>query len=171
MKKLRVVIPLALAVIGIMVISLNVAFAQGEQGERDADSGTGSLATKVAEILGLDAVEVGSAIKQAREELRDEALKKKIDGFVQRGRITQKQADEYLEWIQSRPIELPEIRKHSFGKQGRENKSFGPGGHFKKGPSFEEIEKKLKAMVESGDITQEEADEKLRGSYQRSDQG
>ena len=168
MKKLRVVIPLALAVIGIMVISLNVAFAQGE---RDADSGTGSLATKVAEILGLDAVEVDSAIKQAREELRDEALKKKLDGFVQRGRITQKQADEYLEWIQSRPIEFPEIRKHSFGKQGRENKSFGLGGHFKKGPSFEEIEKKLKAMVESGDITQEEADAKLRVLYQRSDQG
>ena len=66
-------------------------------------------------------------------------------------------------------MELPEIRKHSFSKQGRGNKGFGHRSHFKKGPSkgpsFEEIEKKLNSMVENGDITQEEADAKLRVSY------
>ena len=71
--------------------------------------------------------------------------------MVESGDITQEEADAKLGGIR--------------------DKSFGLGGHFKKGPSFEGIEKKLKAMVESGDITQEEADAKLRVLYQRSDQG
>ena len=161
MKKLWVVIPLALTVVAITAISFSVAFAEGDG---DGDSNTGILATKVAEILGLDAAVVGDAIKQAREELKDEVIKEKLTGLVEEGRMTQQQAGEYLEWIQLKPEGLPPIRKRFFGKPGRQNKGWagpGPRGHFNKGPSFEGIEKKLNAMVENGDITQDEADAKL----------
>jgi hypothetical protein len=52
--------------------------------------------------------------------------------------------------------------RHKSGKgQGR---FFGPPNDFKGKPSFnmEDVQKKLNAMVEDGDITQEEAEAKLK---------
>ena len=51
MKKLRIIIPLSIAVVAVAIISFSIAFAQGNEG---GDSNAGKLATKVAEILGLD---------------------------------------------------------------------------------------------------------------------
>lgn len=48
------------------------------------------------------------ALKQARQEMRDEALGTWLQKLVEDGKITQGEADQYLEWWQSRPdIELP----------------------------------------------------------------
>ena len=115
----------------------------------------------------MDTAIVDDAIKQAREELRDEAIPKKLDALVEKGRLTQEQADEYLNWIQSRPEGLPAIGKRFFGKKGHHRgwKShgnvFGFRNHFNGEPSLEDIYKKLNAMVEDGVITQEEAEAKL----------
>ena len=138
------------------------------QGNGEGDSNASKLATKVAEILGLDTAVVDDAIKQAREELRDEAIQKKLDALVEKGRLTQEQADEYLNWIQSRPEGIPAIGKRFFGKKGHHRgwKShggfFGSRNYFNGEPSLEDIQKKLNTMVENGDITQEEADAKLK---------
>ena len=165
MRKLQIIIPLVIAVVAVAVISFSIALAQGNEG---GDSNASKLAIRVAEILGLDTAVVDDAIKQAREELRDEAIQKKLNALVEKGRLTQEQADESLNWIQSRPEGIPAIGKHFFGKRGHHKgwKShggfFGSRNYFIGEPSYEDIQKKLNIMVEDGDITQEEAEAKLK---------
>ena len=165
MRKLRIIIPIAIAVIAVTVFSITVVFAQGNKKD---DSNAGKLAIKVAEILGLDAAEVDDAIKQARRELRDETVQNNLNAMVEKGRLTQEQADEHLDWIQSKPEGIPAIGKHSFGKKGHHRgwkghgRFFGPQNYFNGKPSVEDFQKKLNAMVENGDITQEEAQAKLK---------
>ena len=165
MRKLWIIIPLSIAVVAVAIISFSIALAQGIEG---SDSNASKLATKVAGILGLDTAVVDDAIKQAREELRDEATQKKLDALVEKGRLTKKQADEYLNWIQSKPEAIPAIGKRFFGKRGYHSgwKShggvFGYRDYFNGEPSLEDIQKKLNAMVEYGVITQEEGEAKLK---------
>ena len=164
MRKLRIIIPLVIAVVAVAVISFSIALAQGNEG---GDSNASKLAIRVAEILGLDTAVVDDAIKQTREELRDEAIQKRLDALVEKGRLTQERADESLNWIQTRPEGIPAIGKHFFGKRGHHKswKShggfFGSRNSFNGKPSLEDIQKKLNTMVENGDITQEEAEAKL----------
>ena len=167
MSKLRIITPIAIVVVAVTAIGFSVAFAQGDG---KGDFNASRLAAKVAEILGLDTAVVDGAIKQAREELRDEAIQKKLNALVEKGRLTQEQADEYLDWIQSKPEGIPAIGKQSFGKMGHHKgwkghgRFFGPPNYFKGGSSFtmEDVQKKLNAMVEDGDITQEEAEAELK---------
>ena len=120
------------------VVMLSVAggaiMAQQSDGK---ESRMSAFAAKVASILGLEADDVENAMEQAREELADEALADKLDELVEKGTITQAQADEYESWIESRP--------DGFKLRG------WPGG--------DTLDAKLDAMVESGDITQAQADE------------
>ena len=166
MRKLRIIIPTAIAVVVVTAIGFGAAFAQGNE---KGDSNASRLAAKVAEILGLDAAVVDDAIEQAREELRDEAIQKKLNALVENGRLTQEQADEYLNWIQSKPEGIPAIGKQFFGKM-RHHKGWKGHGRFfgsrndsKGEPSLEDIQKKLNTMVEDGEITQAEAEAKLKG--------
>ena len=180
MKKLRIIIPIAIAVVTVSVISFSVALAQENE---NGDSNANKLAAKVAEILGLDASEVNEAINQAHRELRDEAVQNNLNALVEKGSLTQAQADEYLDWIQSKPEGIPAIGKQFFGKMGlhkgrkghgrffdpkndfkKHGRFFDPKNDFKGKPSFnmEDVQKKLNAMVEDGDITQEEAEAKLK---------
>ena len=155
MRKLQIIIPLVIAVVAVAVISFSIALAQGDEGD---DSNASKLETAV----------VDDAVKQAREELRDEAIQKKLDALVEKGRLTQEQADEYLNWIQSRPEGIPAIGKHFFGKRGHHKgwKShggfFGSRNYFIGQHSYEDIQKKLNTMVEDGEITEEEAEAKLK---------
>jgi len=167
MRNLWIIIPIAVAVVTVSVFSLTVVFAQGNA---EGDSNTSKLVIKVAGILGLDTAVVDDAIKQAHRELRDEAAQNNLDALVEKGRLTQAQADEYLDWIQSKPEGIPAIGKQFFGKMGRHKgwkghgRFFGPPNYFKGEPSFtmEDVQKKLNAMVEDGDITQKEAEAKLK---------
>ena len=180
MKKLRIIIPIAMAVVAVAVIGFSVVLAQENE---NGDSNTSKLAAKVAEILGLDASEVDEAINQARRELTDEAVQNNLNALVEKGGLTQAQADEYLDWIQSKPENIPAIGKQFSEKMGRHkggkghDRFFGPQNRFKRqgrffGPpndfkgersfNMEDVQKKLNAMVEDGDITQEEAEAKLK---------
>ena len=89
MRKLRIIIPIAIAVVAVTTISLSVVLAQ--ENER-GDSNANRLAAKVAEILGLDVAEVDGAIKQAREALMDEAIQDRLRVAVENGDITPEQA-------------------------------------------------------------------------------
>ena len=89
MRKLKIIIPLAMAVVAVAVISFSVALAQ--ENER-GDSNASLLASKVAEILGLDVAEVDDALNQARRELRNEAIQDRQRVAVENGDITQEQA-------------------------------------------------------------------------------
>jgi hypothetical protein len=58
--------------------------------------------------VAIDSGQLKDALDQARSEMRDEALQNWLQDLVDKGKITQGEADQYLEWWQSRPdIELP----------------------------------------------------------------
>jgi len=77
-----------------------VALAQTENGD---DSQPKTLLARVAEILGIDQQKVEDAFAQAQSEMQTEALQNRLQNLVDQGEITQGEADQYLEWQQSRP--------------------------------------------------------------------
>ena len=93
--------------------------------EHEDGSPITSFAARVAGILSIDEAQVEDAFQQASKEMADERLQAKLDKQVEAGRITQEQADEYLEWYQSRPDDGigigPKSRfgRHGFFKRGR----------------------------------------------------
>jgi hypothetical protein len=58
------------------------------------------------------------AFAQAKSELRDEALQNRLDNLVADGVITQEEADEYLEWWQSKPDISNGFGLHGHGRVG-----------------------------------------------------
>ena len=58
--------------------------------------------------VAIDQAQLEDALKQARQEMREEALENWLQKLVDNGGITQEEADQLLEWWQSRPaIDLP----------------------------------------------------------------
>jgi hypothetical protein len=56
----------------------------------------------------IDSEQFKAALKQAQVELREEALESRLQDLVENGKLTQEEADNYLEWWQSRPdIQVP----------------------------------------------------------------
>ena len=102
--------------------------------EHEGDSPITGFAARVAGILGIDEAQVEAAFQQARQEMADEQLQARLDSQVEAGRITQKQADEYIEWFQARPDEGIGIGpKGGFGGHGASQRGRGfrggPGRH------------------------------------------
>ena len=91
-------------IVSVVMAALAIALTGGAILAQDEDEdGSKSFAGRVAEILGLDEDTVADAMEQAKEEMRDEAIKAKLDALVEDGTITQDEADAYLEWLESRP--------------------------------------------------------------------
>lgn len=135
-------------------ISATVILAGGEDGE---PSGVDKLSAKVAAILGLDETIVDDAIQQARRELWEEGLQAKVAAFeekltamVEKGLLTQEQADEKLAAFQSKSNYDSGLKKKTASKEEALQAKVAV------------FEEKLTAMVEKGLLTQEQADEKLK---------
>ena len=118
MKRKWFLVPLLVGVLAVGLIGAGSVLAQTD--ESDEQSPRQSFAARVAAILGLEEAEVQDAFQQARREMENEALQQRLERLVEAGRLTQEQADEYLEWYQSRPDSLAPIAP--FGGHG------GPGG-------------------------------------------
>jgi hypothetical protein len=78
--------------------------------------------------VAIDPEQLKDALDQAQGELQQEALEGQLQNLVDEGKITQQEADQYLEWWQSRPdigVPLP-----GFGGPG-------PGGGMMRGGGFQ----------------------------------
>ena len=85
----------------------------------DGESRLGSLASRVADILELDEQEVKDAFHRAVREMLEQKIQQKLDRGVENGKVTQEQADEYLEWFRFRPDTFaPGVLSRRFGKSG-----------------------------------------------------
>jgi len=65
--------------------------------------------------VAIDSEQLKDALKEARSEMRDEALESWLQNLVDKDKITQEEADRYLEWWQSRPdveLSLPGLGGH-----------------------------------------------------------
>ena len=68
----------------------------------------------------IDSEALKDAFAQASSEMRNEALQSRLQNLVDQGKITQEQADQYLEWWQAKP-DVPA----GFGFRGRCGHCFG----------------------------------------------
>lgn len=102
-KKKWIIIAVVAAVVLLTVgVIGGVAYAQSGSTSPTSPSGD-TLMTRVAQKLGIDQSKLEQAFKDAQKEMSDEALSNRLKGLVQQGKITQDQADKYLNWWQSRP--------------------------------------------------------------------
>ena len=107
-------------VAAVMVLGITGGAVMAQEAtDPDGDSPVRGLASRVAEILGIDETRVQDAIEQAREEMHSERLQAKLDKLVESGRLTLEQAEEYKTWIESRPEGLSPRNFGGFGRHGR----------------------------------------------------
>ena len=129
---------LATVVVGVLTLAVAGGAVMAHVNGTEGDSISNTLASRVAVILGLDEAQVQEALDQAAKELRrerqDQASQQRLNRLVEKGRLTQQQADEQQEWFESRPEgRTPRLR--FAGRQG----SFGgmkPGGRRWHGRGF-----------------------------------
>jgi hypothetical protein len=81
--------------------------------------------------VAIDSGQLNDALDQARSELQQEALESQLQNLVADGKLTQEQADSYLEWWQSRPdiqAPLPALGGPGLGGGTMGGNGFGPRG-------------------------------------------
>ena len=101
-KRMKVLIAVVVAILVLAVGSTAMVMAQDEPTPTPETEANGLLA-RVAEILDIPQEDLTSAFKQAQQEIRQEAFLKFLDKAVEEERITQEEADEYLEWREQMP--------------------------------------------------------------------
>jgi hypothetical protein len=81
--------------------------------------------------VAIDSEQLKDALTQAQGELKEETLEGRLQNLVENGKMTQEEADNYLEWWQSRPdIEVPLPGLGGPGHRGGMmwGRGFGPWG-------------------------------------------
>jgi hypothetical protein len=79
---------------------------------KSADSSTGNtLFARAATILGISEQSLQDAFSQAQKEIQAENLDTYLKSLVADGKITQAQADEYKQWWQSKPGDIPALNE------------------------------------------------------------
>ena len=112
-RKLILMALLAIVLLGAIVGG--VAFAQAQNGDESQPvDQRGALLDRVCQIyeqktgVAIDRDALKDSFAQAERELQAEALQNRLQKLVDQGTITQEQADQYLQWWQSRPdVPLP----------------------------------------------------------------
>lgn len=132
MWKSKKVILVTLLVVGILAGTIaGVALAQtGNTSTTDQsqtkESRDAALLDKVVKIyqektgVAIDSQALKDAFAQAQKETLDEALQSRLQNLVEKGKITQEQADQYKQWWQARPdTPLPLGKGLGGGMMGR----------------------------------------------------
>jgi len=107
-KKWVIVVVLAVVVVAGSVAGVALAADNGDEGG-SAPVGDGALLDRVCQIYEkntgttIDPEALQDAFAQAQSEMQDEAMQNRLQNLVEQGKITQAQADQYLEWWQARP--------------------------------------------------------------------
>lgn len=87
--------------------------------------------------VAIDSEQLKDAFEQAQGELQEEALESRLQHLVDDDKMTQEEADSYLEWWQSRPdigLPLPGLGGPGSGGGIMAGKGFGPRGGLCPGP-------------------------------------
>lgn len=137
-KKKKIILGALLSTAAIVGITSVVAFAHDEpEIETDPGARHDALLERIAEIyedntgVALEPEALKDAFIEARDEMIEEALENRLDRLVEEGVLTQEEADELREWLESRPdIPLPgsRFRGRLGGCGGRGGPGFGGQG-------------------------------------------
>ena len=115
-KKVKVIVSVLVAVVLLTVGGAATVMAKDESTATDNETGRKGLQARVAEILGVSEEELVNAFDQARQEMREETFISYLDKAVEKGLITQDEADEIADWWLNRPetVGRPFLRARIF---------------------------------------------------------
>lgn len=102
-KKMKVLVAVLAAILLLSVGGTAMVMAQEEEPIPTPEAGANGLLARVADILGISQDELGNAFRQAQQEMRQETFLRFLNKAVEQERITQAEADEFLEWWEQRP--------------------------------------------------------------------
>ena len=143
-------------ILGITTVSVlaTVGIFAGIAAQSGDDSPKRSFAERVASILGLETEDVEDAFTQAKVQMRDERADTLFENLVEKGTLTQEEADAIVAWKDTKPdIEF------NFTKMTRADKSGWGGRDFGKAHGSQVLSgEKLEYLVEEGILTQADAD-------------
>ncbi|MFH1383009.1 MAG: hypothetical protein ABIH70_09005 [Chloroflexota bacterium] len=125
-KKLKILVGVLAAVL-LLAGGTVAVMAQDEPTTPPAVvAGANTTLTEVAGILGISETQLTDAIKQARQEVRDENITTALENAVANGSLTQAQADEISTWWSQRPEALNSgSMPFGFGPMGRAGRQMG----------------------------------------------
>lgn len=122
---------LVLVTAAVLALGITGGAIWAQEADAQDDSARKSMASRVAEILGLGEEEVQDAFKQAGREIKDEKFQNRMDRLVENGKLTEDEAAEAVDWFQSRPENISHGRRGSRMKgsgRHRQSSSFGFSG-------------------------------------------
>ncbi len=114
-KKVKILVSVLVAVVLLIVGGATAVMAQGKEPAPTSEpstktsmvtANTTTLLARVAQILGISEETLTNAVKQAQQEMMEEAFIKRLDKAVAEGRITQQEADSIKAWWEQRPAVL-----------------------------------------------------------------
>jgi hypothetical protein len=118
-KKFIIVTVLAIVLVG-ATVGVVLAADNGDEDGSLPEAPPEALLDRVCAIYqentgnDIDPQQLKDAFAQASSEMRNEALQSRLQNLVDQGKITQEQANQYLEWWESKP-DFP----FNFGFRGR----------------------------------------------------
>ena len=126
LKNKKVILVALLVGVVLLGSTVGVVLAQGGNGSSTSQSeARDALLERAAQIyqektgVTIDAQQLKDAFAQAQKEMQDKALEEWLQNLVDNGRITQEQADAYLQWWQARPdSSVPGLFGRGFGFGG-----------------------------------------------------
>jgi len=107
-KKFIVIVLLAVLVVAGSIGGVALAQSDNEN-DSQPEAVFGVLWDKVGAIyeqktgVAIDQEALEDSFAQAQNEMRDEALQNRLQSLVKEGKMTQEQADQYKEWLESKP--------------------------------------------------------------------
>jgi len=143
MWKRKWFIPVVVASVLLIAGTVGVALVAGSDGSSTSDD-QNQIADRYQALLdracaiyqektgvAIDSEQLKDALDQAQGELQEEALESRLQDLVENGKLTQEEADQYLEWWQSRPdieVPLPGLGGHGPGRGMMRGEGFQPWG-------------------------------------------
>ncbi|MBN1190620.1 MAG: hypothetical protein JXA46_12775 [Dehalococcoidales bacterium] len=130
-RKIIIITVLAAVVVLSMGIIGGSVYASSNTSADDAAKPQNTLMERVASKLGIDISTLEDAFKEAQEEVKAEALDNRLQKLVEDGNITEEQAAEYKEWLESKPdIDVSGLAdgKRPAGQGGMMRHGMGPNG-------------------------------------------
>jgi len=109
-KKVKIIVSVLVAVVLLTVGGVATVMAQEEEPVQEEPApqleGRTGLLARVADILDIPEENLINAFRQAQQEMRQEAFIRALDKAVEKGLITQEEADEIKEWRENKPEAL-----------------------------------------------------------------
>ena len=130
-KKVKILVSVVAAVVLLTVGGTAIVMAQDEPAQEEPvqeEPSANGLLDRVAEILGIEKEDLVNAFKQAQQEMRDEVVDRLLAKALEKGLLTEDEANEIEEWWAQKPEVLGSgLFPHALGTRGLRGRHMSGG--------------------------------------------